>query len=131
MTTLRRAAVLICLLASTALVAAQAPDARRAMLQSIEARGARYGDLSRQIWEFAEVGYKETKSSALLRDELKAAGFAVQEGVAGMPTAFVATWGSGKPVIGLMGEFDALPGLSKEVLPEHQPSSAGAPGHGC
>jgi aminobenzoyl-glutamate utilization protein B len=101
------------------------------MLQSIEARGARYGDVSRQIWELAEVGYKETKSSALLRDELKAAGFAVQEGVAGMPTAFVATWGSGTPVIGLMGEFDALPGLSQEVVPEHQPRSAGAPGHGC
>lgn len=110
---------------------AQAPDSRRALLQSIEQNAQRLGELSRQIWEFAEVGYKETKSSALLRDELKAAGFSIQEGVADMPTAFVATWGSGKPVIGLMGEFDALPGLSQENVPEQKPRTAGAPGHGC
>ena len=99
------------------------------MLQSIEARGARYGDLSRQIWEFAEVGYKETRSSALLRDELKASGFSIEEGVAGMPTAFVATWGSGKPVIGVMGEFDALPGLSQDSVAERKPRVEGGPGH--
>ena len=87
--------------------------------------------MSRTIWEAAEVGYKETKSAAVLRDELKAAGFRVDEGVAGMPTAFVATWGSGAPVIGIMGEFDALPGLSQETVPEQKARVAGAPGHGC
>ena len=71
------------------------------------------------------------EESALLRDEFKAAGFRVDEGVAGMPTAFVATWGSGKPVIGIMGEFDALPGLSQESVPEQKARVAGAPGHGC
>ena len=98
---------------------------------ALDAKADHYGQLSRAIWEAAEVGYKETKSSALLRDELKAAGFRIDEGVAGMPTAFVATWGSGKPVIGIMGEFDALPGLSQETVPEQKPRVAGAPGHGC
>jgi aminobenzoyl-glutamate utilization protein B len=123
--------VVLLVVSFTAGAGAQAPDARRALLQSLDAGAQRYGDMSRQIWELAEVGYKETKSSALLRDELKAAGFRIDEGVAGMPTAFVATWGSGKPVIGLMGEFDALPGLSQDNVPEQKPRTAGAPGHGC
>jgi aminobenzoyl-glutamate utilization protein B len=128
-TCLRLIAVL--LIAASTTAGAQTSDARRALLQSIDANAQRLGELSRQIWEFAEVGYKEAKSSALLRDELKAAGFSIQDGVAGMPTAFVATWGSGKPVIGLMGEFDALPGLSQETAPEQKARVAGAPGHGC
>ena len=60
---------------------------------------------ARQIWEFAEVGYQETRSSALLQDQLRAAGFAVESGVADMPPAFVATWGSGSPVVAIIGEF--------------------------
>ena len=91
----------------------------------------RYGALSRKIWELAEVGYKETKSSALLRDELRANGFKIEESIAGIPTAFIATWGSGAPVIALMGEFDALPELSQEDVAERKPRSVGAPGHGC
>ena len=66
-----------------------------------------------QIWEWAEPGYQEEKSSALLADMLTAADFTVQKGVAGIPTAFTATYGSGQPVIGILGEFDALPGLSQ------------------
>ena len=95
------------------------------VIQGLDGRAEQYGQLSRAIWEAAEVGYKETKSSALLRDELKAAGFRVDEGVAGMPTAFVATWGSGTPVIGIMGEFDALPGLSQETVPEQKARVSG------
>jgi aminobenzoyl-glutamate utilization protein B len=131
MITFRRLVALLLTLSFTSLADAQAPDARRAVLQSIDQKAQRLGDLSRQIWEYAEVGYKETKSSAILRDELRAAGFKIDEGVAGMPTAFVATWGSGKPVIGLMGEFDALPGLSQENDPVQKPRVAGDPGHGC
>ncbi len=120
----------ILVIAATAIpVAAQ--EWRKQIVQQLDAGADRYGQLSRTIWETAEVGYKETKSSALLRDELKAAGFRIDEGVAGMPTGFVATWGSGKPVIGIMGEFDALPGLSQETVPEQKARVSGGPGHGC
>ena len=66
------------------------------------------GDL---VWEYAEIGFKEFQSAKALTDVLKAEGFAVEEGVAGIPTAFVASWGEGKPIIGLLGEYDALPAL--------------------
>ena len=87
------------------------------------------GDL---VWEYAEIGFKEFQSAKALTDVLKAEGFAVQEGVAGIPTAFVASWGEGKPIIGLLGEYDALPALkhaagdpveSSEIVSEN--------GHGC
>ena len=89
---------------------AQGMDAN-AVLASIDQKGAVYRDVAMKIWSFAEVGYQETRSSALLQEQLKAAGFTVTAGVAEIPTAFTATWGSGKPVIGIIGEFDALPGL--------------------
>lgn len=75
-----------------------------------------------QIWDFAEVGYKETKSAALHVQHLKEAGFKVETGVADIPTAFVATYGSGSPVIGILAEFDALPGLAQTASPEKIPS---------
>src|SRR5437870_6911150 len=84
------------------------------LLRKMDAQAQHYGDLSRKIWEFAEVGYKEKQSSDLLKAELRAAGFQIQENVADIPTAFIATYGSGKPVIGILGEYDALPGLSQE-----------------
>ena len=87
--------------------------------------------ISDRIWKFAEVGLQEFKSSSLLAHELEKAGFAVQRGVAGMPTAFVATYGKGRPVIGIMGEYDALPGLSQKPIPRKEPLVEGAPGHGC
>ena len=102
-----------------------------ALLSSIDARRGVYADLARQIWGFAEVGYQEHKSSALLQTQLKAAGFAVQAGVAEIPTAFTASYGSGRPVIGIIGEFDALPGLSQDVSPLRKPLKEGSPGHGC
>jgi len=86
---------------------------------------------SNAIWSFAELGFSEFLSSRLLMDLLKERGFRVQEGVAGMPTAFIASWGSGKPVIGISGEYDALPGLSQHVGAEKNPVVEGAPGHGC
>ena len=101
------------------------------MLAGIDAASAKYADVARQIWQFAEVGYQEVKSSALLQSELTTAGFAVKRGVAGEPTAFVAEFGSGKPVIALLGEFDALPGLSQDSVPVRRPLRAGGAGHGC
>jgi len=87
--------------------------------------------ISDRVWEFAELGLIEFKSSALLADELEKHGFRVERGIAGMPTAFVATSGEGKPVIGIMGEYDALPGLSQKKVPWKEPLEPGKPGHGC
>lgn len=101
------------------------------MLAALDATTAHYADVAQRIWGFAEVGYMEIKSSALLQSELTAAGFTVTAGVAGEPTAFVAEFGSGKPVIALLGEFDALPGLSQGATPTRNPLVAGGPGHGC
>jgi aminobenzoyl-glutamate utilization protein B len=123
--------VLLVLLISAAAVSAQT-DARTAMLQGIEAKRDSYAGIAKQIWAFAEVGYQETKSSALLQQQLRAAGFEVSAGVAGIPTAFVATFGSGKPIVGIVGEFDALPGLSQEAQTAMRHAiEDNAPGHGC
>jgi aminobenzoyl-glutamate utilization protein B len=100
-------------------------------MASIDAKAQAYRDVALKIWSFAEVGYQETRSSALLQEQLKGAGFAVTAGVAEIPTAFVATWGSGQPVIGIVGEFDALPGLSQAASPERKAINENAPGHGC
>jgi len=88
-------------------------------------------EISDKIWEFAELGLIEFKSSALLADELGKHGFRVERGIAGMPTAFIATWGEGEPVVGIMGEYDALPGLSQKKVPWKETVEPGKPGHGC
>lgn len=90
-----------------------------------------YESTAFQIWNFAELGYKEQKSSALLQELLRKNGFTVEAGVAGIPTAFVATYGSGQPVIGILAEYDALPGLSQQAIPEKQPVEGRESGHGC
>ncbi len=92
----------------------------------------KFGKISDTIWKYAELGMQEFKSSKLLADTLEEAGFRVERGVAGMPTCFVASYGSGKPVIGILGEYDALPMLSQKGRVAHQdPLIEGAPGHGC
>lgn len=91
-----------------------------------------FGIISDKIWSYAELGMQEFNSSQLLADTLEAAGFTVERGAAGIPTCFVASYGSGKPVIGILGEFDALPMISqKGRVPYQEPVLAGAPGHGC
>lgn len=105
---------------------------KEAVMKSLDGKSSHYSEVAKQIWEYAEPGYLEDKSSALLQAELTKAGFKVEKGVAGIPTAFVATYGSGKPIIGVLGEFDALPGLSQEAFqPERKIIVDGAPGHGC
>ena len=89
-----------------------------------------YKKIALQIWDYAEVGYKEVKSSALHQKTLTDAGFSVKAGIADMPTAFVATYGSGSPVIAILAEFDALPGLSQKAVPEKVSAGKDA-GHGC
>lgn len=87
--------------------------------------------MNEQIWRFAEVAMEEYRSSELLASYLENNGFQVTRGVAGMPTAFVAAYGQGEPVIGILAEYDALPGLSQELVSHKQPVAEGAAGHGC
>jgi len=107
------------------------PDAHQQIQQLIDGRSAEFSRISKEIWGYAELGYHEEKSSALLQNQLKSAGFRVEAGVADEPTAFIASYGEGKPVIAVLGEFDALPGLSQAAVPDRNPVTAGAPGHGC
>ena len=99
-------------------------------LSSLSAKEQYYGGIAKQIWGFAEVGYQETKSSALLQQTLSNEGFKIEAGVAGIPTAFIASYGSGKPVIAILGEYDALPGLSQDSIPEKH-GLGGIAGHAC
>jgi aminobenzoyl-glutamate utilization protein B len=104
---------------------------KKAIVQSVEKHKDELIRISDEIWAAAEIAFQETKSSKALADYAEANGFTVERGVAGMPTAFVATYGSGSPVIGILGEFDALPGLSQKTVPTKDPLEEGAPGHGC
>lgn len=87
--------------------------------------------VAKDIWEHPQLGLQETYASKRIADELKKAGFSVKMGIAEMPTAFIASWGEGKPIIGILGEYDALPGLSQKVSAKKEPIKEGAPGHGC
>jgi aminobenzoyl-glutamate utilization protein B len=97
----------------------------------IEGHAAELTALSDRLWDFAEVGLQEIKSGAALAEYLRDQGFQVEQGLAGMPSSVVATWGGGGPVIGFLGELDALPGLSQKPVPVKDPVRPGAPGHGC
>jgi aminobenzoyl-glutamate utilization protein B len=98
---------------------------------TIQAGYDAYKKIALNIWDYAELGYKENKSSTLLQTTLKDNGFTVEAGVAGMPTAFVATYGSGSPVIGVLAEYDALPGISQDNSPTKTPIANKTSGHAC
>jgi len=110
---------------------AMAQDAREHIAAFIDANSTQYAEVAQEIWELAEVGYMEHESSEMLQAMLRDAGFTVEAGVAGIPTAFVAEWGSGGPVIGIMGEFDALPGINQSRSAERDPIPGKIAGHAC
>ena len=97
----------------------------------LDASFKNYDHIQKTIWSYAELGFIENRSSALLQKHLKDNGFSIESGIAGMPTAFVATYGSGSPVIGILAEYDALPGLSQDTVPYKKPVLDGGNGHGC
>ena len=99
--------------------------------KSIEKRAKDYENIAKSIWGWAEMGYLEEKSSALLQKTLSDAGFSIKAGVADIPTAFVAEYGSGLPIIGILAEYDALPGISQEVATERKPILDQEAGHAC
>jgi aminobenzoyl-glutamate utilization protein B len=122
----------VIVLLSLALTAAGQPPSPHKQIEAlVDQHSAQYAQASKTIWEYAELGYHEDKSSALLQHDLKEAGFRIEAGVADEPTAFIATYGQGSPIIGILGEFDALPGLSQAAVPDRSPLAAAGPGHGC
>ena len=126
--------IALVLIAASASAQKKKPDAQKTqqeIIKSIDANYEKYSNIAHKIWEFAEVGYQEEKSSALLQETLKQAGFTIETGVAGIPTAFVASFGSGKPVIGILGEYDALPGVSQDAVPEVKQVPDRPAGHAC
>lgn len=104
---------------------------KKAVIASVEKHEAELIRISDEIWALAETAFEETQSAKILADYAEKNGFTVDRGVAGMPTAFVASYGSGSPVISVLGEFDALPGLSQKTEPTKNPLNEGQPGHGC
>ena len=96
----------------------------------VEAQSDRTARVSQQIWDWAELGYLENRSSGLLQDELQSEGFQVEAGIADIPTAFLAEWGEGGPIIAILAEYDALPGISQTAAPTREQSEHGA-GHAC
>jgi aminobenzoyl-glutamate utilization protein B len=112
-------------------ICADALGQKEALYESIVRRDRETWEAARSIWSWAEPGYQESKSAALLSKMLEDSGFEVKRGVAKIPTAFTATFGEGQPVIAILGEFDALPGLSQEAVPVRRPATEGGYGHGC
>lgn len=109
----------------------EAQKTKKEILQSLDGKANQYSAIAQSIWGYAEVGYKEIKSSALLQKTLADAGFTVQSNIAGMPTAFTASYGSGKPVLAILGEYDALPGVSQAAVAELKPIQDQKAGHAC
>lgn len=106
-------------------------QSKQGVIQSVDKHQAELINLSDQVWAFAETALKEHKSSKVLADYAEQQGFKVTRGVADLPTAFIAEYGSGKPIIGIMGEYDALPGISQKAQPTREALEEGAAGHGC
>ena len=104
---------------------------KTAVIQSVDKHQQELISVSDKIWAYAETALRENKSAKELADYAEAQGFRLKRGVAGMPTAFTAEYGSGKPIIGIMGEFDALPGISQKAQPTKEALNPGAAGHGC
>lgn len=124
------ARLMLTALAVSASTGALAQKAAPDPLALVDARYDRTAAVARAIWDFAELGYQENRSSALLQAELAKEGFKITKGVAEIPTAFVAEWGSGGPVIGILAEFDALPGVSQDAVPTKQTDAKSA-AHAC
>jgi len=106
-------------------------ESQQTAVAEVDKRAKLIKETNAAIWRFAEVGLQETKSSGLLVEHLNDAGFEVKTGIAGMPTAFVASYGQGRPIVGVLAEYDALPGMSQKVAPRREPVEEGGNGHAC
>ncbi len=105
--------------------------AKNYAMEQLDSRSDEFTNMAMTIWGHPELGYQEYKSTKVLQDKLAAEGFTIDAGVAGMPTAFVASYGSGQPVVGILAEFDALPGVSQQAVPYRQQREDETSGHAC
>jgi aminobenzoyl-glutamate utilization protein B len=129
---MRRFALLLALVGTAPAAAQTAVPPRQAVVREVEALAAEIGGMAQSLWTYSETALRETRSAALLADRLEKEGFRVERGVAGMPTAFVATFGQGRPVLGILAEYDALPGVGNAPVPRPQPRADGVTaGQGC
>ncbi len=128
---MRKKILPVLLLMGIGLSAQKVDTNKKAIISSIEKHNADLIRISDSIWALAETAFEEVESSRILANYAEKNGFTVERGVAGIPTAFVATYGSGSPVISVLGEFDALPGISQKTEPVKAPLKEGAAGHGC
>ena len=119
------------LLLSLLAISLQAQKKPETVLKKLDGQRDKYAAIAKEIWSNPELGYQEVNSSQLLQNTLKEAGFSVEAGVAEIPTAFVAEYGSGTPVIAILAEFDALPGVSQKALPQREAVVEGGAGHAC
>ena len=129
--TLKKVTLFVLLFSICTLQSQKFSKNKKALLKSIEKHQNALIEISDNIWQAAETAFEETESSKILSDYAEKQGFTVKRGVAEMPTAFVATYGSGKPVISVLGEFDALPGISQKAKPTKDPLVEKGNGHGC
>lgn len=106
-------------------------DAKPIILEHIKGQEEELRYIAKAIWDHPQVALEEEFAARLLAEKLEADGFSIEWGAGGMPTAFVAEWGEGRPIIGFLGEYDALPGLSQELSTQKAPIESGGPGHGC
>lgn len=109
----------------------EAKEAVKSVFKWLDENQTGFMKMSDQIWETPELAFKEFKSSKVQADYLEKCGFKVTWNIGGMNTAFMAEWGKGKPILGFIGEYDALPGLSQKVQPIKEALEDGGPGHGC
>ncbi|HEY7913261.1 MAG TPA: amidohydrolase [Blastocatellia bacterium] len=124
--------ILLCLIPSDPVQAQNTGELKRKAIEHVESIRPLITEMATSLWDFSEIALQERRSAELLIGKLRAAGFKVETGAAGMPTAFVATYGSGSPVIGIIAEFDALPGVGNAPEPKRQPREDGiSSGHGC
>lgn len=129
----RIAAICVVLMAATVpLTAGEMTPAKKAALEAAGELEGLTGDIARDLWDLSETALLEERSARKLMDVLAAEGFAVEAGVAGMPTAFVASWGEGHPIVGVLAEYDALPGVGNAAVPRREPREDGVTaGQGC
>jgi aminobenzoyl-glutamate utilization protein B len=129
-----RGAISILLMGCSQAALAQSEISRekQTVIEQVDALEREIESMSLELWSYSETALRETRSAAFLADVLEEEGFTLERGVAGMPTAFVAQWGQGGPVIGILAEYDALPDIGNEAVPFRKPREDGtAHGHGC
>ena len=128
---MKKVILLFALFIAISAIGQKLSSSKKSIISSIEKHESELIKISDSIWALAETAFNESESSRILADYAEKNGLTVTRGVADIPTAFTATYGSGKPVISILGEFDALPGLSQKASPTKEPLNEDAPGHGC